>query len=392
MVEKRSYEWLKVVLVFCVLFVTGARSEELKSNPDEPAAQKILAEFRIGKAGDPILLPVTFEGKEHLFLFDTGSSLMLFDISFKHQLGVAKKNVIAKTAGSPMVVEVFDPPDAFLGPVSIKDYGEVGCCDLRMPSLVLGRKIGGIIGMNFLRNYVIRMNFDEGILSFLQPVKGQYSHWGKEMVFEYDSLGCPQITGRILDGIRVDFTLDTGLDALMLNIDIFKEIISKKETKTSETLYATASGVIRRKEVRLDNLIVGPFEYRGLLLAEGNVSRLGLSFFYRHLVTFDFPNNRIYLKKGRNFEKVDETDMSGLHLLRISDEVVVYSVDEDSPAQKAGIESNDVILRVGDKDANTYDICELRRVLMSGDKHKITMTIKRADDVKELSFLLKKKI
>jgi len=35
---------------------------------------------------------------------------------------------------------------------------------------------------------------------------------------------------------------------------------------------------------------------------------------------------------------------------------------------------------------------ELRRVLMSGDGRKITMTIKRGDNVKEVSFLLKKKI
>jgi C-terminal processing protease CtpA/Prc len=122
------------------------------------------------------------------------------------------------------------------------------------------------------------------------------------------------------------------------------------------------------------------------------MSHLGLSFLSRHIVTLDFPNNRIYLKKGKGFKKDDETDMSGLHLLRISNQTVVYSVDEGSPAQKAGIRANDIILKVGDKDANTYDILELRRLLRSGVKHKILMTIKQNDDVKDVSFLLKKKI
>jgi len=112
----------------------------------------------------------------------------------------------------------------------------------------------------------------------------------------------------------------------------------------------------------------------------------------RHLVTFDFPNNRIYLKKGKDFKKIDEADMSGLHLLRISNNTIVHSVDEGSPAQKAGIEAKDVILKIGNEGVNIYNMWKLRRILKSRDKRKITMTIRRGDDVKEVSFLLEKKI
>jgi len=132
--------------------------------------------------------------------------------------------------------------------------------------------------------------------------------------------------------------------------------------------------------------------YRDLIFGEGSVNNLGLDFLSRHLVTFDFPNNRIYLKKGKGFEKTEEADMSGLHLLNVLNKVIVYSIDESSPAQKAGIKTGDIILKVGDKDANTYDMWELRRLLRSGDKQKITMTIKSGDGIKDVSFLLKKKI
>ena len=112
----------------------------------------------------------------------------------------------------------------------------------------------------------------------------------------------------------------------------------------------------------------------------------------RHIVTFDFPNSKVYFKKGKEFDKVDETDMSGLHLLRISGKTVVYSVDEDSHAHKAGIRANDIILKVGNKEASEYDMWKLRRLLMSGDKKKVVMTIKRGDGVIEVSFLLTRKI
>ena len=179
----------------------------------------------------------------------------------------------------------------------------------------------------------------------------------------------------------------------MMDNRIFEKIVSDGQIKTSESLLETAVGTIRRREARTGNLSIGSFEYKGLIFAEVNRwCCLGLPFLSRHIVTFDFPNGKVYFKKGKEFNKVDETDMSGLHLLRISNKTVVHSVDEDSPAHKAGIRANDIILGVENKDASEYDMWELRRLLMSGDKKKVAMTIKSGDDVKKISFLLKRKI
>lgn len=394
MSKEKNYRSLKVLLVLSlfVLLLAGGCVEVPKSASDKPADQNILAEFKIAKGEDPILLPVKFKEKEYLFLLDTGSSHTVFDTSFKHELGDVKGIKRGPTHGSSIVAEFFDAPEAFLGPLSLQDCGEVACLDLKMLTLVEGSKVSGVIGMNFLNKYAVQIDFDKGVLSFFQPLQKRHSHWGNELPIGYHPLGLPQITGNVLDSIKVDFVVDTGANTGSLDRKIFEQILSNKELKTSETLFATASGVIRKREARIGNLSIVEFEYEDLIFGEGNWSHLGLSFLSRHIVTFDFPNSRIYLEKGKGFKKIDETDMSGLHLLRISNKTVVYSVDEGSPAQKAGIRAKDTILKVGNKNANTYDMWDLRRLLMSGDGHKITMTIKRGDDVKEVSFLLKKKI
>ena len=383
----------KVALLLSFLVFTGGCADEPESTSAPPANQKVLTEFKISKDGDPILLPVTFKGKEYLFLLDTGSSHTVFDTSFKHELGEVKIVKKGLTSGSPILAEFFNAPEALLGPLNLKESGEIACIDLNMFSSVLGKKVSGIIGLNFLRKYVVQIDFDKGILSFLQPMEEQHPDWGIELAIKYDPLGWPRITGYILDDIEVDFVIDTGANSTGgLDSEIFKHTLSKKELKTSEILFATASGVIRKREMRIKNLSIVSLNYADIIFDEANMSHLGLSFLSRHIVTFDFPNSRMYLKKGKGFKKNDETDMSGLHLLRISSQTVVYSVDEGSPAQKAGIRGNDIILKVGDKDANMYDILELRRLLMSGDKRNITMTIKDSNDVKDVSFLLKKKI
>jgi len=395
MFEEKNYMLPKAVLVssFCVLLLAHCYAAETEKSPAGRTQQKVLAEFKIAKGGDPLLLPVRFKGKECLFMLDTGFTVTGFDTSFRQSLGKVKRRGTVLTAGGPMRGELFDAPEVFLGLFNMQDCGEVTCVDLKMLTLIGGRKVNGIIGMNFLSNYVVQIDFDKGKLLFLQPMSSQNPSWGKELAICYDSLGSPRIVGDMSDGIKVDFIIDTGDNSTgALNREIFKNILAKKQMKTSETLFATAAGTICSRQARIDKFSVGSFEYQDLIFGEGNWSSLGLSFLSRHIVTFDFPNSKVYFKKGKEFNKVDETDMSGLHLLRISNETVVYSVDEGSPAHKAGIRANDIIVSVENKDASEYDMWKLRRLLTSGDKKKIVMTIKRPDELKEVSFWLKKKI
>lgn len=393
MSDEKSYKWLKAVLAFCVLFLSIGCGKEHESSSEGFVDQRILAEFTIEKGGDFILLPVDFKGKEYSFVLDTGCSHTVFDSSLKHELGDVKRIERGLTAGGLMAYEMHDAPAAFLGPFNMQDCGEIFCEDFRMLSYIQGKRISGVIGMNFLRKYVVQIDFDKGVLSFLELVEKPNAHWGKEMVINYYRLGIPQITGNIGGSIKVDFIVDTGDNTTgALERRVFERVLAEKNTKTFEALFATAFGIVRNKEARIDRFSIGSFEYQDLIFGEGIFSRLGLSFLSRHLVTLDFQNNRIYLKKGSDFKKIDETDMSGLHLIRISNKTIVHSVDEDSPAQKAGIESKDVILKIGDKDVNEYEMWELRDLKRSGDKRKIAMTIKRGNDIKEISFLLEKKI
>ena len=377
--------------LYVMLLIPGCKDEPGEI-PTNPAEQKVLAIFNISKGGDPIILPVTFKNKEYSFVLDTGTSHTVFDTSFRQELGDVKKVGRILTAGRAIEAQSFDAPEAFLGPLNLQDCNEVICSDVKMLSAVLGKEISGFIGMNFLNKYTVQIDFDKGIVTFLEPMKGQHINWGIELAIRYDTLGWPYITGDI-DSINVNFVIDTGANSTGgLRKDIFGKILSENKQNTSETLFATASGVIKNRECRIDSLSIGSFKYEQLIFSEANWSHLGLSYLCRHIVTFDFPNKRIYLKEGENFKKIDDTDMSGMHLLRISGNTVVYSVDEDSPAQKAGINAGDIIINVDERDTNQYEIWELRRLLMSEDKRNITMTIKRGDDVKDTSFMLKKKI
>ncbi|MHC4546377.1 MAG: retropepsin-like aspartic protease [Planctomycetota bacterium] len=200
-------------LSFLVLFLSGGCADEPERASDRPADQKVLAEFKISKDGYPILLPITFKDKEYLFLLDTGSSYTAFDTSLKHELGEVTKVEKGLTAGSRIVAEFYDAPEVFLGLINLQDCGEVACLDLKMVSLVLGKQISGLLGMNFLKKYIVQIDYDNGTLLFLQPRQKRHSGWGNELSISYNSLGIPTITGNIYDSIKVDFRIDTGANS-----------------------------------------------------------------------------------------------------------------------------------------------------------------------------------
>jgi predicted aspartyl protease len=362
-----------------------------KAGPDKSIKQHVLAEFKIAKGGDLILLPVTFNGEEHLFLLDTGASHTTFDVSLKRQLGKAKTPAKGFSTGGPVATELFDAPGANLGPFNLKDSNQVACLDLTMPGFIEDRRISGLVGMNFLNKHVIQIDCDKGRLLFLKPTTPRPHNWGTELSIKYCPAGIPQVTASLLGDTKIDFSIDTGSNSSgLLQSNAFDNILSRKQLKTSETLLATAAGVIRQREARISTVSVGPFEYENLIFLDAYVSGLGLPFLSRHIVTFDFPNANVY--QGCQFNKVEETDMSGLHLLRIRGNTKVYSVDQDSPAQKAGIRAGDIILKIASRQADEYSMREIRRLLMSEDKKKIEMLLKSGDATKEVSFLLEKKI
>jgi predicted aspartyl protease len=350
-------------------------------------------EFPFGEGSGAILIPVHIQGQEYLFMVDTGSSFTIFDASLRKLLRAPKKTGNAGTPANPIRIQIFESPEISVGPYKLQKGSEITSLDLGRFSMVDGRKISGILGMDFIKNHIIQIDFDKGILSFPEPGKVDYSLSGQKIDLISDTQGRPKIKGIILDNTDVDFVVDTGnISSGMLDSKIFSLLIEQKDIKVNETIIAMASGTVKSQEIRLMHLTIENFEYKDLVFGEGNENFLGLDFLSRHIVTLDFPNKIMYLKKGTQFAKNDESGMSGLALIHISDKLTVYSVDSSSPAEKAGLLAGDIIVKIEGKNTADYTVKQLRQLLRSGEGKRITLTIERNDQLKETIIVLEKKI
>ncbi|MHC4200928.1 MAG: aspartyl protease family protein [Planctomycetota bacterium] len=378
-----------VLLTIYSLGCAGDRTEHVTASV---ARTRVIEQFSIPKAPGPILVPVRLKGQVSSFLLDTGASVNCFDRSCRALLGDPLDAAWFRTGGATQEFKRFRAPEAYLGGLSISGDSPVICEDLRMFGAVVGRDVVGVVGMSFLRNHVVQIDFDNGKLILLESTAGEHPEWGEAVQLGYDADGLPFVRAR-LGEMDIDLLIDTGMNMSgTLEGELYDKMIRKNKAITTSTKAETAAGTVEMSLGRAPAMSLGPFIYKHLIFGRGSPSALGLALLSRHVVTFDFPGNRMYLKKGPMSDKNDNADMSGLSLLRAGAKTLVYGVDERSPAEKAGIEAKDVIVRIGSDDVDALEMWEIRQLLRSGDGREINLTIKRGEKVFDVSFHLRREL
>ena len=172
--------------------------------------------------------------------------------------------------------------------------------------------------------------------------------------------------------------IDTGAQGNSIQPDKFDAFIGTDIIRLgSRFASVTVAGEVRGDRGRLSSLKVGPFAHEGIRVARVDSSSVGLDYLSRFCVTFDFPENVMYLRKGLQFAKNEPAATSGLMLKWDGDEIRVDSVREDGPADLAGIKSRDILVQINGKPAAEFDPFALRQLLTSAGGTKVRMTILR---------------
>jgi len=364
---------------------------------EEYVKPQLLEEFRIPRDGQPIVLPVKLGGKTYSFLLDSGTSSTTFDISLRDLLGEpkVKRDAGIDEDGNVREFNIYYAPDAKLGKLSFLYGGTVLCVDLTILRESTGLDIRGVIGVGFMRRYMLQLDFDSGTLRIFKSGAGKQVGFGDMVKMNLSEYGCPFVIGKVLDKYPCMFLIDTGYpDSGTLSGEVFAKLVELGKINGITHQITDADGKVRTTTAgRMSELELGKCNYKELIFERsprGNI--LGLGFLGRNIVTLDFPNLKLYLKNGKQSEKIDQNDMSGLHLLRKPAGVVVHSVDKDSPAVTAAIQPGDVIVKIGDKSADKCSLTDLRNTLRSKDGKTLEIKFKRAGKTQKTALTLKKSV
>ena len=335
-------------------------------------------------------VPVKMFGSVHYFLVDTGASATALDSRYRSRLGDPVEEIQAHT--------FYRCPELFFDQTPA-GLVKIFCVDLRMFELITGEQCDGVLGMDFLNNHVVEMDFERQLFSVGKEVSQDIKEtaWGIPLTLTNKR----HFTASALlnSRVRLQLMIDSGDSATISlnNADWDRVFAPGNKPPTQKSLIAgLGTNVTDSQVARIQTLEIQSNKYLNLVCLlsprTNSPSSLGLPFLKRHLVTFDFPNQMLYLRPGKDFRIEEEYDMSGLHLLRQNGNTMVHSVDEGSPAALAGIQAGDLITFINGKEPACMKMKDLRSILKAKAGEKVCIKIKRGHKALKVEFVLRRMV
>jgi len=250
------------------------------------------------------------DGAKLPFVLDTGCPTTCLDASLEPTLG---KRVQTKTLwafGARSQIGVYRAPGLYLGKMLLKKSGDfIVTHDCSQMSAAIGHPIMGIIGMDIVTNYCIQLDFNGRKIRFLDYDHTKKNRWGDPFPLSYIQDGCPRIDDNIIGAPGVGSLVDTGCS---YDGWLIPQLFQQWTDNTAPPLAGQA---------RAPNGVLGGESYPGIrlrcvdpkLLSTGDThiqfNGLGLHFLARHLVTLDFPEQTLYLKRT-SANALDQRDVN----------------------------------------------------------------------------------
>jgi hypothetical protein len=323
---------------------------------------------------------------------DTGSTRTIFDKSLP--LGAPRDAIRIETLQGEVLARphVYDAPEAKIGRLPLRVASVLGM-DLSRLREVSGLPIEGILGMDFLWDHVVYINFDKGDLAFLRSAPVSRSE-AQAVPITRNIQWIPQMNARIGEGGTVCFVIDTGCGGQGSGNMVHSEMEDLVERgvfrKVGSTLIETVAGTSVCDKYMAGRLLISDFAVKNPVFGAHNLpNTLGLGFWSRFEVVFDFPDETVYLVPGEQYSRPDRWYSSGIHLLWKNNRVIIDSVDMGSPGHAAGVRAGDVLLRLGDLPAGDGSNLESLREALGGDG-TLTCLVRRGDKQIRLSIVLGK--
>ena len=347
------------------------------------AADNVLAEFGFDPDWGAAVVPMTFNGATYNFDINTATSHSSFDSRLSALLTKIPRTAEIMTSQGNRRSAVYRSPEGAIGPIKVPSLEPVWCRD-HAGRGARATRIDGCLGMDAIRQFVIRFDYDRGRISFLRTIPRDA---GARVPLEKTALNCPSIRGSI-GGTPRNFLVATGgqcYGAGFLRTSHFNELASRREISLIAQIVDEGNARIARHPAYALGVpvTIGPYRHVALVFSDfentawsGGV--LGVGYLRRYLVTFDFPNHAVYLAPSAQFHQIDGMEWAGGLRLRRDGGLVVVTATAGL-GKRAGVQPDDVLERADGYETRGMQDIDIMRHLLKSDR-PTTLVFRRPKD------------
>jgi hypothetical protein len=409
-------------------------------------AKKIKIPFQ--SSNNLMIIPVLVNDAKLNFLLDTGvEKTILFSLEDSDSLAFNNvEKIKIRGLGSGNAIDALHSKN---NKIDINGYTDTNhevyiTLDQEINfSSQLGIPVHGIIGYEFFKNHFVEINYirkkivvHKNSVSFSLKKLKRYEEI--PISIEIEKPYIQAVTNLNSKEIKTKLLVDTGgSDALWL-FENKKEIECPKNY-FNDFLGRGFSGDIYGKRSRIEKFQIGKLgislptisfpDTQSLLsvtMVEGRNGSIGGEMLKRFDVIFDYPNQKMYLKKNSNFNEPFNYNMSGIEIqhnglqwiketielktrfvntkISVIDDTEksikynfmlkpvyeVTSVRENSPGAIAGIQKGDIISKINGHSVFNIKLHEITDLLQSEEGKTIILEVERNGKTLKFKFQLKK--
>ena len=337
-----------------------------------------------------ILLPVTVAGETGPWVLDSGASWTVLDSTYAVELDLEQGDAI-RILGATQGIHVHTlprPPALAVGDL-VHEAQQMVMLDLHgMTFAKHGVSIRGILGRDFLRQYVTRIDYANRSIEFHDPATYVYDGAGRVFANALrNELFFLPVT--VDSTYHCEFAVDLGAGSLSFHYPFARDH-QLLETPGLVVDGMDAGGPTQRKicrftsldlaDVTVENPVIEvPLNGTGAFASEAFDGNAGNSLFRHFVMTLDYRNRQIILEKGEDSGDTQPALVSGISFLLQEDgQIVVHRVLDGSGAAEAGLRKGDlVIAQDGQPVVGVTGLRALREVWHEAGRRSIPVTVSR---------------
>lgn len=255
-----------------------------------------------GRGGALIVTLRLQDGEKLPLILDTGTSGTMLDKSLAPKLGKPLGTVNIQHWGKHETETRYAMPKLYLGNTLLTDTtGQIITYNFKSTSSHEGHPVMGILGMDVLEHYCIQLDFDAGKIRFLDDTQADTNTWGKAfpIVPLNDSDSRPAVAQNLLGAQGPHSLIDSGyMGDGWLMPQYFRQWTNSALVLTNGEVHSWKGSFAGENypEVSLE-------------MKDVESDGIGIDFLARYLVTLDFPNHTLYLKRTSDYRLQDKARM-----------------------------------------------------------------------------------
>ena len=391
----------RIAVALAMGLLSGAATPQQGVVAQSPGA--LVATIPFDLASRHVVINVKVNDSRPLaFVLDTGASAAIVSTSTAKELGLSlygsvntggagagrQSGQLVKGAKWSLVgLDGFSQPLSLALPLAILPSG-------------LGREINGIIGGEFIRQFVVELDYQARSLALYDRRSFRYDGKGHALPLEFTPDGHPVVRAVVTPvggkPMEARFMLDIGSGlALALHSPFVTEhdLLSGPSPTIRAIGLGGAGGTSVGRLGRVASLQIGSFtienpitlfsqDKAGAFANAALGGNIGAQIARRFRLILDYASNRVILEPSAAFSEPFDRAISGLAVWAEGENYRTFRVREvleNSPASEAGISEGDVILSMDGIAAQQLTLAEIQDALEKPIAHELN--IRRGEQV-----------